>query len=100
MRRRNLHHVSRRRRLGRWRHRRSSRRVPIIGWLGAGSPEPFSDDVAAFRRGVTEMEFVEGKTVAIEISLGGGSIRSLAGLGAPSWFATTYNVVSVVEIWP
>jgi putative ABC transport system substrate-binding protein len=40
--------------------------VPVIGWLCAGSLDAFSEDVAAFRKGLIEMGFVEGKTVAIE----------------------------------
>jgi putative tryptophan/tyrosine transport system substrate-binding protein len=40
--------------------------MPVIGWLGSGAPDAFANDVAAFRRGVNESGFVEGKTVATE----------------------------------
>src|SRR5262245_41849733 len=38
--------------------------IPTVGYLFAGSPQPSS--VAAFRKGLSEMGFVEGRNVAIE----------------------------------
>src|SRR5262245_66549289 len=38
--------------------------VPIVGYLYSGSPAAVS--AAAFRKGLSEMGFVEGRTVAIE----------------------------------
>jgi hypothetical protein len=40
--------------------------VPVIGFLHSGSPEPFAHNVAAFRGGLKETGFVEGRNVAIE----------------------------------
>jgi putative ABC transport system substrate-binding protein len=40
--------------------------MPVLGWLGSGSPGAFSADVAAFRKGLSETGFVEGKSVTIE----------------------------------
>jgi putative ABC transport system substrate-binding protein len=40
--------------------------MPVIGYLGAGSPEAFALLVAAFRKGLSETGFVEGRNVAIE----------------------------------
>ena len=40
--------------------------MPVIGFLNRGSPEPFADYVAAFRQGLGETGFAEGRNVAIE----------------------------------
>jgi putative ABC transport system substrate-binding protein len=40
--------------------------VPVIGFLYAGSLEPISNAVAAFRKGLSEMGYVEGRNVTIE----------------------------------
>jgi putative ABC transport system substrate-binding protein len=40
--------------------------VPVIGYLGAGSPEASTNLVAAFRKGLSEVSYVEGRNVAIE----------------------------------
>ena len=40
--------------------------MPVIGFLNGGSPEPFADHVAAFRQGLGETGFAEGRNVAIE----------------------------------
>jgi putative tryptophan/tyrosine transport system substrate-binding protein len=40
--------------------------IPIIGFLGAVSPKPFARRLAAFRQGLNETGFVEGRNLAIE----------------------------------
>jgi putative ABC transport system substrate-binding protein len=40
--------------------------VPVIGYLTLGAPEVRALDVAAFRKGLNENGFVEGRNVAIE----------------------------------
>jgi putative tryptophan/tyrosine transport system substrate-binding protein len=40
--------------------------IPVIGFVHSGSPEPFANNVAAFRQGLNESGFVEGHNVAIE----------------------------------
>jgi putative ABC transport system substrate-binding protein len=40
--------------------------VPVIGFLHPGSPEPFALRSAAFRKGLSELDYVEGRNVAIE----------------------------------
>src|SRR6516165_4329621 len=40
--------------------------MPVIGFLNSTSPGPWAPRVAAFRRGLGEVGFVEGENVAIE----------------------------------
>jgi len=45
---------------------RAQQRLPVIGFLHSGSPEPNAKRVAAFRKGLGETGYVEGQNVAIE----------------------------------
>jgi putative tryptophan/tyrosine transport system substrate-binding protein len=40
--------------------------LPVIGYLGSGSPDEFAGRLRAFRQGLSETGCVEGKNVAIE----------------------------------
>ena len=40
--------------------------MPVIGFLGAVSPGPFAHRVAAFRQGLIDSGYVEGRNVAVE----------------------------------
>ena len=40
--------------------------MPLIGWLGYGSPQSFKAFVPAFRRGLAETGYVEGQNVTVE----------------------------------
>jgi putative tryptophan/tyrosine transport system substrate-binding protein len=48
--------------------------MPVIGFLHAGSPERNALLVAAFRKGLNESGYVEGRNVAIEVLAAGGQI--------------------------
>jgi putative tryptophan/tyrosine transport system substrate-binding protein len=40
--------------------------MPVVGFLGTGSPEPIAHLVVAFRQGLKEAGYVEGRNVAFE----------------------------------
>ena len=40
--------------------------VPLIGYIGPESPEPFASRLKAFREGLSESGFTEGRNIAIE----------------------------------
>jgi putative ABC transport system substrate-binding protein len=46
--------------------RAQQKSMPVIGFLAGGSPGPFGPYVDAFRQGLTETSYVEGRNVAIE----------------------------------
>jgi ABC-type uncharacterized transport system substrate-binding protein len=56
--------------------------IPVIGLLDSGSPGPFAHRIAAFRVGLTEAGFVEGKNVAIEFHWAEGQYDRLPTLAA------------------
>src|SRR6516225_4785223 len=45
---------------------RAQQAMPVVGFLGAGSPGPFVPQTAVFRQGLAEAGYVEGRNVAIE----------------------------------
>lgn len=62
--------------------RAQQRAAPVVGLLGIGSPGPFAPFVAAFRQGLGEMGYVEGKNVAIEYRWAEGHYDRLPALAA------------------
>ena len=40
--------------------------MPVIGFLSGSSPGPYAPSVAAFRQGLSETGYVEGRNLAIE----------------------------------
>jgi putative ABC transport system substrate-binding protein len=56
--------------------------MPVIGYLSARSPEDTLHLVEAFRRGLSETGFVEGKSVAIEYRWAMGQAERLPALAA------------------
>ena len=58
------------------------KKVPLIGFLGATSPSTISDRVEAFRQGLRELGYVEGKNIVIEWRFAEGKLDRLAALAA------------------
>jgi putative ABC transport system substrate-binding protein len=55
--------------------------LPVVGYLGGGAPESNSN-LAAFRKGLNEMGFVEGRNVTIEYVWADGRVDRLPELAA------------------
>ena len=51
--------------------------MPVIGFLGQGTPETDADLVAALRKGLKEIAFVEGQSVAIDFRWPNGQSERL-----------------------
>jgi putative tryptophan/tyrosine transport system substrate-binding protein len=56
--------------------------MPAIGYLHFASPGPFASQVVAFRQGLREADYVEGKNVAIEYRWGEGNYDRLPALAS------------------
>jgi putative tryptophan/tyrosine transport system substrate-binding protein len=56
--------------------------MPVVGFLGGYSPEAYAKLVAAFRRGLSEAGFVEGRNVAIEYRWANNEFERLPELAA------------------
>jgi putative tryptophan/tyrosine transport system substrate-binding protein len=54
--------------------------MPVIGYLGPESPERFASRVAAFREGLAEAGYVEGRNVGIEFRWADGLYSRLPAL--------------------
>ena len=51
--------------------------MPVIGFLHAGSPEQNIQRVAAYRKGLSDTGFVEGRNVTIEFRWADGHVDRL-----------------------
>jgi putative ABC transport system substrate-binding protein len=56
--------------------------MPVIGYLSPESPVPFASRVRAFREGLAEAGYVEGRNVAIEFRWAEGQYNRLPALAA------------------
>jgi putative ABC transport system substrate-binding protein len=62
---------------------RAQQAIPVIGYLGAGGPfNPNSAGVQAFRQGLAEIGYVEGRNVTIEYRWAGDQTDRLPALAA------------------
>src|SRR5262245_21153886 len=62
--------------------RAQQRAMPVIGYLGAETPERFGVRLTAFREGLSEMGFDEGRNVIIEYRWANGHNDRLSALAA------------------
>src|SRR5262245_8346352 len=56
---------------------RAQASVPVIGYLGINSPEAFASRLLAFRQGLSETGYLEGRNVTIEYRWAGSQFDRL-----------------------
>jgi putative tryptophan/tyrosine transport system substrate-binding protein len=78
-------------------------RIPRVGFLGAGSASALAANVEAFRQGMHDLGYIEGKNIAIEYRYAEGNtdrVRDLAGelVGLKVDIIVTYQTPSVLAL--
>ena len=61
---------------------RAQQTIPVIGYLGTGTPEANPQVLDAFRKGLSEMGYVEGRNLAIEYRYAQNDNDRIAALAA------------------
>src|SRR5262245_26998679 len=73
--------------------------VPVIGYLDPGAPESSASLLASFRKGLSEIGYVEGRNIAIEYRWGHNSYDRAAELAA-DLVRRRVTVISVMGATP
>jgi hypothetical protein len=68
-------------------HSQQPKKIARIGFLVDGTPSTHSTRIQAFRQGLQEAGYVEGKTIAIEYRYAAGAADRLSDL-VPSWLVS------------
>jgi putative tryptophan/tyrosine transport system substrate-binding protein len=69
-------------------------KIPVIGFLSAGSPEAYSQALAAFRKALNDIGFVEGQNLATEYRWAGIEYDRFPSLAAD----LVHRQVSVITV--
>ncbi len=68
--------------------------MPVIGFLGGEAPSALAENLAAFRRGLSETGYIEGQNVAIEYHWADGRYDRLPALAADLVGSKVYVIVT------
>ena len=76
-------------------HAQHPRTMPVVGFLHSGSPGPFASALDAFRQGLSETGYIEGRNVAITYRWAEGQYDRLPALAAD---LVSLKVTAIVAI--